>query len=145
MPFPDFTPTVPVLIHRAAEKFGERPLFVHGERRISYTEPEAESARLARGLLSSGVGKGTRLALLMPNGPDWILAWLAASRIGALVVPLNTFYRPREIGWALHHSDAHTLLTYSRFLNNDYLGMLEQAVPGLAEQQAGSIRVISHP
>ena len=95
--------------------------------------------RLARGLLASGVSKGTRVGLLMANGPDWVVCWLAAARIGAIVVPLNTFYMPRELGWVLHHADVRTLLTSARFLNNDYLERLEVFAPSLASQKADSV------
>jgi len=44
---------------------------------------------MAKGLLASGVGKGTRVGLLAPNSPEWVVAWLAATRIGAVVPMLN--------------------------------------------------------
>jgi acyl-CoA synthetase (AMP-forming)/AMP-acid ligase II len=98
----------------STQQFGERRLISLGERRIGYAEAAAESAQLARGLLARGVGKGTRVGLLFPNGPDWVISWLAAARIGALVVPLNTFYKARELGWTLRHADVHTLLTTAK-------------------------------
>jgi len=105
---------------------------VLGDRSLRYAEAEAESARLARGLLAAGAGKGTRIAILMPNGPDWLVAWLAAARIGALAVPLNTFHQARELHWVLRHSDAQWLLTVDRLLSHDYLERLEQGAPSLA-------------
>jgi acyl-CoA synthetase (AMP-forming)/AMP-acid ligase II len=132
MPFPDFTPTVPVLIRDLAARHGGRPLIVLGERRLSYESAERESALLARGLLATGVGKGTRVGIWMPNGPDWVLAWLAAARIGALVVPINTFYRARELRFVLQHSDLDTLLCVSEFAKQDRLATLEEAAPELA-------------
>jgi acyl-CoA synthetase (AMP-forming)/AMP-acid ligase II len=35
--------------------------------------------------------------VLLPNGPDWVGAWLAATRIGCVAVPINTFYKPRDL------------------------------------------------
>jgi acyl-CoA synthetase (AMP-forming)/AMP-acid ligase II len=133
MAFPDYTPTVPAFIRNGAERFGPKTLITLGERRVSYAEANAESADLARGLLAAGIGKGTRVGLLMPNGPDWLLAWLAAARIGALVVPINTFYQSRELGWILRHADVHTLLTVPGFLSHDYLERLETCAPELAD------------
>ena len=129
--FPDYTPTVPVFIRNRADRFGPKTLISLGDRRLSYAEANAESEDLARGLLAAGVGKGTRVGLLMPNGPDWLLSWLAAARIGALVVPINTFYQSRELGWILRHADVHTLLTVPRFLSHDYLERLETCAPEL--------------
>ena len=100
MPFPDFNPTTPAFLRHLQEHFADRELIVYEGRRLTYGEAIAASARLARGMLASGIGKGTRVGLLMPNSPDFVLAWLAAARIGAIVIPINTFYKPRELGWA---------------------------------------------
>ena len=132
MPFPDFPPSVPVMLRTLAQRYGPRELLVVGERRVTYEQAEAESALLARGLLAEGIGKGTRVALLLPNGPEWVFAWLAAARIGALVVPLNTFSRARELHFVLRHADVDTLLTAGRFLSHDYLALLEECAPELA-------------
>lgn len=129
----DWTPALPVFLRRVAERFGEKELVVLGERRLTYAAAERESAVLARGLLAAGVAKGTRVALLHPNGPDWVLGWLAAARIGALVVPLNTFQTPRELGWTLRHADVHTLLVTARVAGHDTLERLEAAAPDLRE------------
>jgi acyl-CoA synthetase (AMP-forming)/AMP-acid ligase II len=139
VPFPDFTPTVPEFIRTRSERFGERPLIVLGGRRIGYRDADVLSARLARGLLASGIGKGTRVGLLMPNGPDWVVAWLAVNRIGAVLVPMNTFYKPRELGFVMRHADVHTLLTVGRFLSHDYLERLEAFAPSLARQKPDSL------
>ncbi|MDP7573061.1 MAG: AMP-binding protein, partial [Myxococcota bacterium] len=139
MPFPDYEPSLPVFLQTRIERFGERPLAVLNDDRIGYAEAGERSARLARGLLAAGITKGTRVGLLMPNGPDWVVAWLAAARIGAVVVPLNTFYKPRELGWVLKHADVHTLLSVPSLLNNDYVTRLETAVPELAGQEAGAL------
>jgi acyl-CoA synthetase (AMP-forming)/AMP-acid ligase II len=137
--FPDYAPTVPAFLARASERFGPNPLILLGERRITYADAECLSARLACGLLARGYGKGSRIAVLAPNGPDWVVWWLAVTRIGAVMVPLNTFYKPRELGYALRHSDAAALVTVARFLSNDYLERLEQCAPGLSGQRAGAL------
>ena len=145
MQVPDFSPTLPGLLRRCVSRSGDVPLIVHGDRRLSYHDLERQSGQLAKGLLARGVGKGTRVAIWMPNGPDWVIAWAAAARIGAWVVPFNTFYRPREVSWTLQHSDAHCLLTYSRFLKNDHLAILEEAIPGLCSQKTKTLHLSSHP
>src|SRR5215470_4413779 len=127
------------MLRELVARFGPKPMIVLGERRLTYAELEAESARLARGLVAQGVAKGARIAVLFPNGPDWVVAWLAASRIGAVVVPLNTFYKPRELGYVLRHADVHTLLTAPRLLANDYLERHELAAPSLARHRVGPL------
>jgi acyl-CoA synthetase (AMP-forming)/AMP-acid ligase II len=132
MPFPPYPPTVPEFIRTRRELFGERPLILLGARRIGYAEADRLSARLARGLLAHGIAKGARVGVLAPNGPDWVVAWLAAARIGCVVVPINTFYKPRELHFVLRHADVHALLCVPRLLGNDYLERLEAAAPSLA-------------
>ena len=127
---------LPGFVRDAAERHGDRTLVVLEDQRLSYTEADTRSAELAQGLLATGVGKGTRVGVLMPNGPDWVVAWLAAARIGAVVVPLNTFYKARELGWVLRHADVDTLLCVDRFLGNDYLDRLEEFAPELQGQSA---------
>jgi acyl-CoA synthetase (AMP-forming)/AMP-acid ligase II len=142
---PEFSPTVPELLRNCVSRGACSPMIVHGNRKLSYSDVERQSAEIAKGLLSRGIGKGGRVAIWMPNGPDWLIAWAAAARVGALVVPLNTFYRPREVGWALAHSDTQCLLTYAKFLNNDHLAMLERAIPELSTQKNGKLRLSTHP
>jgi len=132
MPFPPYPPTVPEFIRTRREAFGSRPLIVLGEQRIGYAEADELSGRLARGLVALGLAKGARVGLLMPNGPDWVVAWLAAARIGCVVVPINTFSRPRELAFVLRHADVHALLCVPRIVGNDSLERLESAAPGLA-------------
>ena len=97
--------TIPALLERSAREFGGETYLVTPTDRLTYQEAEQRSARLARWLLAEGVGKGTRVGLFFANGVDWVIWWLAASRIGALAVPLSTLYTPAEIakvsGWPM--------------------------------------------
>ncbi len=137
MPFPDYEPALPAFLERLAAR-GDRELIVQDDRRLTYAEAEQRSARLARGLLGLGVGKGSHVGILFPNGPEWVLAFLATCRIGAVAVPINTFYKARELGWTLRHADVHTLLTADAFLGNDYLARLEEAAPSLTGAASAS-------
>jgi len=143
--FPPFTPTSGELARRCAERWGDALFVVLGDERMTYAEADARSAALAKGLLASGVGKSTHVGLLAPNGPDWVVAWLAATRIGALVALLNTYGQTRELGRALRHGDVAHLLTVESHLGHDYLGRLEAAAPGLADQRHERLLLASHP
>lgn len=116
-----------------------------GDDRLTYREADTRSEELAKGLLASGVGKGTRIGLLAPNRPDWIVCFLAAARIGALVSLLNTYWKTRELGWVLDHADVETLLTIDRHLGNDYLERIESAAPEITSQTNERLRVSTHP
>ena len=131
MPFPDFEPTLPSFLRLITSRFPEREMVVLGEARLTYRDAEERSGHLAQGLIAEGVGKGTRVGVLMPNGPDWLLAFLAVTRLGAIAVPLNTFLKPPELAWAVRHADIHTLLTIGSFLGNEYPVRLEDAAPEL--------------
>jgi acyl-CoA synthetase (AMP-forming)/AMP-acid ligase II len=142
---PDFEPVMPVMLRTLGERFGARELIVADGRRLGYAEAEERSARLARALLAAGAGKGTRVGICFPNGVEWVLAWLAATRIGALAVPLNTFFKARELAWILRHSDVSILLTTASFLGHDYLGRLEEVAPELRHARPGRLRATALP
>ncbi|HMG40345.1 MAG TPA: class I adenylate-forming enzyme family protein [Acidimicrobiales bacterium] len=133
------------LVRDLAGRHGDRPLAVLGDRTLTYADAERQSAALAKGLLASGVGKGSRVGLLAPNGPEWIVTWLAGSRIGAVVTLLNTYAPPRELGWALRHSDTAVLVAAAEHLGHDYVERLRLTVDGLADQRHEHIRTPSHP
>ena len=141
----DHTPTLPASLRHYAAKYADREFLIQGERRMSYRDLERESARLAQGMLARGIGKGTRVGILMPDGCDWVVAFMAATRIGAFCVLLSTLYQPRELRWVVAFADLDTLLVASEFLHHDYLERLEQALPGLAEQEAGSLHLREAP
>jgi acyl-CoA synthetase (AMP-forming)/AMP-acid ligase II len=130
--FPDWQPTVPELLQTASSRFGDRECVVTPVTRLSYRELDERSTRLAARLVAAGACKGTRVGLLFPNGTDWVIAWAAAARIGAITVPVNTFYREAELARFLRHADVQLLLGIPAFLRHDYAAGLEAAAPELA-------------
>src|SRR5438552_405826 len=108
--FPSFTPTSGELIKHAAKKYGDKTFVVLDDARLSFNDVERASATLARGLLASGAGKGTRIALLAANSPEWVVGWLAVTRIGGVCVLLNTYSKARELSYTLRHCDAQMVL-----------------------------------
>src|SRR5262249_17322076 len=100
-------------------------------RRMTYAELADESARIGRGLAAREVGKGTRVGLLMPNWPEWIATAFGVWRCGALLVPVNTLCRPRELAHVLRHADVALLIAVRRFLRHDYVAALEEIAPGV--------------
>jgi acyl-CoA synthetase (AMP-forming)/AMP-acid ligase II len=128
-----------------AERWGDDAFLVLGDERLGYAEADARSTALAKGLLASGVGKGTRVGLLAPNAPVWVIGWLAATRIGAVVTLLNTYSQAAELRRTVRHADLSVLLTVGSHLGHDYLDRLEQAAPGLADQHHERLLVPSLP
>jgi acyl-CoA synthetase (AMP-forming)/AMP-acid ligase II len=128
----DFEPTIPEVLRRAAHQWGDHDFIVTPDRRMTYTQAEQGSRALAKRMIDAGMGKGTRVGLYFTYGQEWVIAWLAASRIGALVMPLATTYRPAEIRKVLRIGDIDTLVTAATVLGKDMARMLEDSVPGLA-------------
>ncbi|WP_156746583.1 AMP-binding protein, partial [Mycobacterium sp. E1715] len=95
--------------------------------RITYAQAAARSDEMARRLLAAGVTKGVRVGILAPNGPDFAVAFLAATRIGAVAVPINTFFQPPELSWLLRDADIHTLLSVDSLLGKDMLARVGSA------------------
>jgi acyl-CoA synthetase (AMP-forming)/AMP-acid ligase II len=130
--------TIPAMWRAAVAAYADLPFIVRGEERFSFCEVDRRSAALARGLLELGAGKGARIGLLAPNGPDWVIAWLAISRIGAVAVCLSTFSSAPELAYAVRHADVAILLCADTYLRHEYLARLEQAFPELLAAQPGA-------
>jgi len=91
---------------------------------FTYEQLSARVDRLARGLLEIGVAKGDKVGLWMPNIPEWVVAYFAIARIGAVVVPMNTRYKTHEVQYILDDSEATTLFAVASFVGIDYLRMI---------------------
>ena len=133
----DFVPTIPNAIARATAKYGGLTFLLDDARSLTFAEVDAITARMARGLIAMGAGKGARIAIMMPNCTDWVLAFLAVTRMGGLAVGFSSLFQRREIAWALRHNDIDTLLVSQSYGGADYQSRLEAAVPGLADLKAG--------
>ncbi len=102
---------------------------------LSYQALDDRSATMARALVAIGAGKGTRIALLAPDGILWLTTFLAAMRIGAVVAPLSTLCTPPELEYVLRHCDAQILIGVRRFLRHDYADRMTAALRGLAHSR----------
>jgi acyl-CoA synthetase (AMP-forming)/AMP-acid ligase II len=118
------------LVRAQAHARGDHPLLVCDSERISYADAERRSALLSRGLVALGAGKGTHIGLLYPNGVDFVVAMLAAARIGGVVIPFSTFSTAREIREQLVDSDTEILLAAESFRSHDYVQRLTEVIPG---------------
>ncbi|HTY27101.1 MAG TPA: class I adenylate-forming enzyme family protein [Mycobacterium sp.] len=121
---PDHPDTVGRLLARQARARGQHPLLICDDERLSYRAAEEHSVELARGLVALGAGKGTHVGVLHPNGSGFVIAALAAARIGAVVVPFSTFATGPELRDQLVHSDTEIILTVGAFRGHDYLARL---------------------
>jgi len=136
VPAIDVSPTLPTLLHRAVERYGDRDFVVLPDARLTFEAAERGSAVLARHLIAQGVGKGTRVGVAVATGVDWVIGWFAAARIGAMPMMFPATYRPAELRRALRFGDVAVLLSARTLLGRDHERFLEEAVPSLASHRS---------
>jgi acyl-CoA synthetase (AMP-forming)/AMP-acid ligase II len=123
--------TIPAVVERAAELFGDREGLVDaagdGDRRLTFREVADAVDRAARGLVALGVERGDRVAVWAPNSADWVLAALGAFRAGAVVVTVNTRFKGAEAAHVIGTAAARVLITVTDFLGTDYVALLDAA------------------
>ncbi|MGW4101172.1 class I adenylate-forming enzyme family protein [Mycobacterium sp. NPDC004974] len=83
--------------------------------RISYAELDSSTAELASGFIATGITKGSRVGLIMPNGVEWVRIAIALMRIGAVLVPLSTLLRPGELTAQLRMASVQFLIAVEEF------------------------------
>jgi acyl-CoA synthetase (AMP-forming)/AMP-acid ligase II len=115
------------------------------DRRMTFAQAERGSRRLGRRLLRAGVGKGTRVGIFDTYSTEWVVAWLAVTRIGALAMPFSSIYKPAELAKVMRIGDVHLLLATPNLLGRSTTKTLEDAIPGLAGAGAGPLQLRSHP
>jgi fatty-acyl-CoA synthase len=105
---------------------------------LSYAEVAERAERLSEGLFGIGVRHGDRVAIWMTNRPEWIITYFAVMRLGAVLVPLNTWLTPPEIGYQLRQSEARHLVVQDRFRKIDFLAALTRIAPEFATASPGA-------
>jgi fatty-acyl-CoA synthase len=113
-----------------AEQYGDRPLVLTDDVRLSYADVAAESRRLADGLAALGVGRGDRVGMIMANYPEFAALKFAIARVGAIAVPFNFLYRQDELRFVLSDSGCRLLVSMTGFRDLDYQSMLDEIAPG---------------
>lgn len=114
------------LLPRSAQRFPDRDalvLAVHAAGRVftsrtSYRALDGLVERCAGSLQRLGVAKGDRVALYLPNCPQFVVAYCAALRVGAIAVPFNPLYSPREVEYQLSDCGAKVMVALDRFYPN---------------------------
>lgn len=106
--------TIGALIEEMAARAPDNEAVVLDEQRWSYGELDRRASKLALGLLANDIGKRDHIAIFMGNRPEWMAVWMAANRIGAVVVGVSTWSSPSELEYILRHSDARMLVYADR-------------------------------
>ncbi|MEH0935497.1 long-chain-fatty-acid--CoA ligase [Micromonospora psammae] len=102
------------LLREAARRFGPRVALDFFGATTTYAELDAQVARVAEGLRRLGVGAGERVALVLPNCPQHVVAFYAALRLGAVVVEHNPRYTPDELSRQLTDHGARLAVAWDK-------------------------------
>ncbi|OBF41173.1 fatty acid--CoA ligase [Mycobacterium sp. ACS1612] len=124
--------TIPQVLDRIADQFSEHAAVVTPERRLTYGELREEVRRAAAAMIDLGVGAGDRVAIWSPNTWHWVVACLATTYAGGVLVPLNTRYTASEACDILARTGAPLLFAAGEFLGADKAASLDRdAMPHL--------------
>jgi len=124
--------TIGMALDDAARQYGDRVATVFHNGPITYNQLKQSADLIARGFLKLGIGKGDKVAVWIAGYSEWAFIYFALTRLGAIIVPVNTRYRPEEIEYVLNKSRA-SLLVLKEESNKDYLGLLRELCPGAGE------------
>ena len=124
--------TIGALLDRQAQRCGAREALTFAGQRWSFQQLQADSDQAARGLMQCGMQPGDKVALWLTNRPEWLHILFAVAKIGAVLVPINTRFRPAEVEYVLRQSDTRLLITTDYSGPIGYLDMVRELIPELA-------------
>ncbi|OBJ30545.1 long-chain fatty acid--CoA ligase [Mycolicibacter virginiensis] len=136
--------TVDTVVRSRASADPAKPAVIDPNNRLSYLDLEVSSRELAAVFVQAGIGKGSRVGLIMPNGVDWVRIAVAVTRIGAVLVPLSTLLTPPELAAQLRVASVQFLISVEEFRGRRYLDGLPEDLASLqriwvSEQVAGAV------
>ncbi|MCZ7528422.1 MAG: AMP-binding protein [Acidimicrobiia bacterium] len=124
-------PTLAALLEARALDPGERPFLLFEDRVLTFAETNRLVNRAAHGLAGLGVGRGVGVAIMMPNVPEWLVAYFATQKLGAYAVPVNVALKGEGLRYVLDHCDASVLVTHPE--HAEALTAVLDGAPGIRE------------
>ncbi len=105
-------PQVPLqeILHKTAKSFPEKTAIIYGEKQFIYSQLDVLSSRFANALATVGVKKGDRIALFLPNIPQFIIAYFGILKVGAVISAISPLHREREVEYQLNDSGSQTII-----------------------------------
>ena len=132
--------TFPQVLDRMVEEFPDQYAFKYTT--LDYTRTYSEFRHdvddFARSLISLGVKAGSHVAVWATNLPQWYIAFWATTKIGAVLVTMNTAYKINEAEYLLRQSDTHTLILIENCRDSDYSGIIGELCPELENTVPGT-------
>ncbi len=139
--------TFPDVLDRVCESFPTQYAFRYTELDYTRTYPEFRDDvdTFARALIAMGVKKGDHVAIWATNVPQWYITFWATTKIGAVLVTVNTAYKIHEAEYLLRQSDTHTLVMIDGYKDSDYVGIMRELCPELANCEPGQLNSAKFP
>src|SRR5215207_8661058 len=139
--------TVGGLLDLVAERRPDEEALVYADRDLRYTYREFKEVveRCARALMALGLEKGDHVAVWGQNVPEWVTLQFATGKMGAILVTVNPAYKAHELKYVLDQSDSAALFLTKGVKDADFVEILGQAVPELAENADGELAVEELP
>jgi len=105
-------PEIPLydLLRRTAEKHPNHTAMIFQDNKINYKELDILSDKFATALSDMGVKKGDKVALFLPNIPQFVISYYGALKTGAVVTPVSPLFKERELEYQLNNSEAETIV-----------------------------------
>lgn len=131
--------TFPQVLDRMVDEFPNQYAFRYTtlDYTRTYSEFREDVDNFARSLIALGVKPGDHVAIWATNVPQWFITFWAATKIGAVLVTVNTAYKIYEAEYLLRQSDTHTLVMIDGFKDSDYVGIIKELCPELETAEAG--------
>ena len=128
------------VLDRVTEEFPDQYAFKYTtlDYTRTYQEFRRDVDRFARALVSMGVKAGSKVAVWATNVPAWYISFWATTKIGAVLVTVNTAYKSHEAEYLLRQSDTHTLVMIESCLDSDYRAIINELCPEIANTKAGA-------
>ena len=121
------TSTIPAALGEAADRFGEHPAYVQGEETVSFLDLLRRVRRAARGYVALGLEPGDRVCVWAPNSIGWVVAALATSYAGGVLVPVHSRYTDAEGADAVERTRARLVVVDDGFLGRTQIADLRAA------------------
>ena len=131
--------TFPQVLDRMVEEFPDQYCFKYTtlDYTRTYSEFRDDVDTFARALVSMGVRPGMKVAVWATNVPAWYITFWATTKIGAVLVTVNTAYKIHEAEYLLRQSDTHTLVMIESALDSNYRKIINEICPEIATTKAG--------
>ncbi len=131
--------TFPQVLDRMVEEFPDQYAFKYTtlDYTRTYQEFREDVDNFARALVSMGVRPGMKVAIWATNVPAWYITFWATTKIGAVLVTVNTAYKIHEAEYLLRQSDTHTLVMIESALDSNYRKIINEICPEIAGTKAG--------